>query len=188
MKYNIGGMNALDIYLSNLSVREYEEVKICIQDYKPKIMPLLSWDTFKNSYSKRIVQGTKDNELNKVLSFAKKFNWKNDFFSVLSENDYEALIITDINQNIVWVNDGFTTMTGYSKKFAINKTPNFLQGKETSKEVKKRIGNKLSLKKPFQEIIINHRKDDSTYKCEIKIFPLYNNEITHYIALERQVS
>lgn len=180
-------MNALDIYMSNLSEKEYEEVKFCIQDYKSKAMPLLSWDIFKEGYSKRMLESKKHGELNSILSFAKKFNWKNDLFSVFSKNDYEALILTDANQNIIWVNDGFTEMTGYSKKYAINKTPKFLQGEETSTEVKKRINQKLTLHKPFQEVIVNHRKDNSTYKCEVKIFPLQSDTITHYIALERKV-
>lgn len=187
MKYNIGEMKALDIYISNLSVEEYEDVKFCIQDYKSKAMPLLSWDIFKDSFSKIVSQGIKDDEFNKVLSFAKKFDWQNDLPSVFAKNDYEALIITDIHQNIIWVNDGFTTMTGYSKKYAVNKTPKFLQGEKTSAEVTKRINEKLSLNKPFREVIVNHRKDNSTYKCEVKIFPLYSDKITHYIALEKKV-
>lgn len=126
-------------------------------------------------------------DLERVQTFAKKFKWHNDLEAAFNENDYEALIITDKNQNIIWVNEGFTKMTGYAKKDALNKTPRFLQGEKTSVQTKKRIKSKLALDKPFQEVIINHRKDNSTYKCEVKIFPLYNEETTHYIAFEKLV-
>ena len=68
------------------------------------------------------------NDIEQVKSFAKKSKWKNKIDGIFQNQDFEALVITDINQKILWVNNGFTEMTGYSKKFAINKTPNFLQG------------------------------------------------------------
>ena len=178
-------MRSLDIYLSSLTIEEYEKIKHKIRPQKP--MPLLSWDIFMNSYHRIMAEAINRAELEKVLSFAKKFNWQNDLKLAFSENDYEALIITDKNQKIIWVNDGFTSMTGYSKSFALNKTPRFLQGEKTSLKTKTGIKSKIGLNKPFKGVIINHRKDNSTYKCEVKIVPLYNKETTHFIAFEKQV-
>jgi hypothetical protein len=78
-------------------------------------------------------------------------------------------------------------MTGYTKKEAINRTPRFLQGENTSLKAKKNIKQQLKSNTPFKEVIINHKKDNSSYKCEVKIYPLYNKETTHYIAFEKQV-
>lgn len=187
MKNNLSDMMCLDVYLSNLPKEEYETVKHKIGKSKSKPMALLSWDIFMDGYQKRMIEAKKEKELKEVLSFAKKFNWKNDLNLAFSENDYEALIITDKHQNIIWVNDGFTSMTGYSKKFAVNKTPKFLQGEETSLKTKKLIKGKLAENKPFKEIIINYKKDNTTYNCEVNIIPLYNENTTHFIAFERQV-
>ncbi|APZ47934.1 diguanylate cyclase [Polaribacter reichenbachii] len=187
MKNNISKMSSLDIYLSNLSDKEYEEIKHKFSTQKLKVMPLISWDLFTLDYQKRIDEAKKKTELQQVLSFAKQFNWQNNLKQAFSENEYEALIITDKNQNIIWVNEGFTFMTGYSKSFAINKNPRFLQGNNTSLETKKRVKKKIALNKPFKDFIINQRKDKSNYKCEIKIIPLYNEHTTHYIAFEKQV-
>jgi len=187
MKFNLSEMSSLDIYLSSLTNEEYEKNKHKIETRHLKPMPLLSWDIFMNGYQGRIIEAKKRIELEKVRSFAKQFNWQNDIDRAFSENDYEALIITDKNQKIIWVNDGFTSMTGYSKSFALSKTPRFLQGTETSTETKNRIGKKIMLDQPFKEVIINHRKDNTPYTCEVKIFPLYNEETTHYIAFEKEV-
>lgn len=187
MKYELAEMNSLDIYLSSLTNEEYEKTKHKIGTRKSKPMPLLSWDIFMDGYHRRLTEARKRVELEKVLSFAKQFNWQNNLELAFSENDYEALIITDKNQKIVWVNDGFTSMTGYSKSFALNKTPRFLQGEKTSLETKSRIKSKIELNKPFNDIIINHRKDNSIYECEVKIIPLYKKETTHFIAFEKQV-
>lgn len=153
-----------------------------------KNMPLMSWDFFMDSYHRKMVAAKKRTDLEKVMAFAKQFDWQNSLESAFSEIDYEALIITDKNQKIIWVNEGFTSMTGYTKTFAVNKTPRFLQGKETSTETKARIKSKIALGKPFQEIITNHRKDNSTYKCEVNILPLYGTETTHFIAFEKKVA
>jgi PAS domain S-box-containing protein len=187
MKYNLAEMNALDLYLSSLTNTEYEKIKSNIGSQESKSMTLMSWDFFMQDYHKRMAEATKRTELEQVLSFAQKFNWQNDLNSAFSENDYDALIITDKNQKIIWVNNGFTSMTGYSKKTALDQTPGFLQGHKTSKETKDRIRKKIQLNKPFTDIIINHRQDQSVYECELKIFPLYNEKTSHYIAFEKQI-
>ena len=187
MKNNLADSICLDIYLSNLSEKEYQTVNKNIEVVEHKRMPLLSWDIFSNIYHQNMSQTIKQLDLQQVLSFAEKFEWSNDLKQAFEENDYEALIITDAKQNIIWVNKGFTTMTGYTKKEAINKTPRFLQGENTSLKTKKNIKQKLKGKMPFREVISNHKKDNSSYKCEVKIYPLFNKETTHYIAFERQV-
>ncbi|MCT4628915.1 PAS domain-containing protein [Winogradskyella sp.] len=187
MKNNFDDMMCLDIYLSNETNEENESLKHNLEASKSRPMPLLCWDIFMEGYHERLINAKKEMELKEVLSFAKKFNWKNDLNLAFSENDYEALIITDKHQNIIWVNDGFTTMTGYSKKFAINKTPKFLQGEGTSLEIKSRIKENIIKNKPFKEVIVNYKKDKTPYNCEVKIIPLFGENTTHFIAFEKQV-
>ncbi|WP_431158576.1 PAS domain-containing protein [Winogradskyella poriferorum] len=181
-------MNALDIYTSNCKTSRLEIFQEKINDAKLMAMPLMSWDIYMTHYYAEIETSLKRIELEMVISFAQKFNWMNDINKAFETNEYEALIITDNKQNIIWVNNGFTQMTGYSKSFALNKTPRFLQGNKTSMHTKKRIRQKISENKPFREVIINHKKDGSTYKCEVKILPLFNkNETTHFMAFEKRV-
>ncbi|MEM6516409.1 MAG: PAS domain-containing protein [Bacteroidota bacterium] len=187
MKYNPILMNSLDMYLSSLSIEEYERFKYNIDAWKSEPLPLLSWDVFMEGYDERLLEAKKRTDLEKVNSFAKQFKWQNNLDLTFAVTDFEALIITDKNQKIIWVNEGFTAMTGYPKSYALDKTPRFLQGKSTSLETKARFKSKIQLEKPFTDTIINHRKDNSTYKCEVKIIPLYNEETTHFMALEKQV-
>ena len=188
MKNSLSQMNTLDIYLSSLSKDQYRRIKPALGINPLKTMPLVSWDIFLEGYQKQLSEAKKRVELNQVLDFAQKFKWENNLQKTFAESDYEALILTDKNQNILWVNEGFTTMTGYTKTFAVNKTPRFLQGKETSPEAKARIKSKIAQGRPFQDIITNHRKDNSTYKCEVNIIPLYGAETIHFIAFERKVA
>ncbi len=187
MKYNISKMAALDIYLSTLSEKEYDKIEHQLNAQKVNRTPLMSWDLFIENHFQTLKKLKINTDINKVKLFAQKAKWKNELDTIFENQNFEALIITDSEQKIQWVNDGFTEMTGYSKKHALNKTPRFLQGPNTSQKIKTKIRTQLSNLKPFQGIITNYRKDNSLYKCEVKIIPMYNEHVTHFLAIERLV-
>ena len=187
MKYNISNMMSLDIYLDSLQDIEYKKIISETPSADQNVMPLKSWDIFSEDYNATIENSKLLNDIEQVKSFAKKSKWKNKIDGIFENEDFEALIITDINQKILWVNNGFTEMTGYSKKYALHKTPSFLQGEATQGQTRNRIKKKLELLKPFTEVIVNYRKDNTPYKCEVKIIPLYKEKVTHFLAIEKKV-
>ncbi len=178
-------MIGLDIFMNSLSSDEYSKTKQHLNNIKNDRLPLVSSDFFF-----QYLNTLPKEDAIKLLNLSDYYNWQNNINSILKENIFESIVVTDVSKKIIWVNDGFSKMTGYSKKFAINKTPAFLQGKDTLQTTKKTIRKRLNNKEPFKEIILNYKKDNSSYKCELHIFPLYNNknEVTHYLALEKQVA
>ncbi|QTE23779.1 PAS domain-containing protein [Polaribacter cellanae] len=188
MKNKLANMMCLDLFLSSQETTDYKTLKKSITPEDSKKLPLVSFDLYNNYFSTKMELLDIKNDINQVKELASKFDWKNNFDTLFNEQNFEAIVITDIHQNIVWVNEGFTKMTGFSKNYALKKTPSFLQGKETSVETKKRIREKIVKNTPFSDIIINYKKDKTPYKCKLKIFPLYNEETTHFIALEKSVA
>ena len=187
MSRNLSEMMCLDIYLSSLSNKEYDNIKRHIKPNKNVIMPLLSWDVY-SDYNYMVLERIKINrDIETVKAFAKKSCWKNEIDLLFKNQDFEALIITDFDQKIIWVNDGFTEMTGYTKAFARNKKSNFLQGTNTLPDTRNQIRNQLKELKPFTAIITNYRKDKSSYECEVRIIPMYNESVTHFLAIEKLV-
>lgn len=187
MAYNISKMASLDLYLSTLSEKEYNKIQHQLNSQDFSSTPLMSWDLFIENHFQTLKQLKINTDINTVKIFAEKAKWKNELDPIFENQNFEALIITDSEQKIQWVNDGFTEMTGYSKQHAINKTPRFLQGPSTSSEIKTKIRTQLTALKPFKGIITNYRKDNSLYKCEVKIIPMYNENVTHFLAIERLV-
>ena len=182
---DLNNMICLDIYLSALSEDKYGEVIHKIRS-RP-VFPLLSWDLSGNyTHNNSSTDGKIDDRL-QLLQLAAQHNWQSDIGSLLAD-PYEALVLTDINQVICWASPGFTAMTGYSVKYAIGRTPKFLQGKNTSAAVRNKIRKQLQAKRPFTATIINYRKNKEEYLCQVKIIPLRNDldEITHFIALEKE--
>ncbi|MEM6845551.1 MAG: PAS domain-containing protein [Bacteroidota bacterium] len=121
--------------------------------------------------------------------FQRTYRWKVNLASVL-EKPHEALVLTDSYQVIRWVNDGFTSMTGYPASAAIHQKPAMLQGEATSSDTRARIRAKLKAEEPFQEVIVNYRRNGESYLCQLNVFPMKDSSGTlqHYLALEKEVA
>ena len=150
--------------------------------------PLLSWDVYSEYIHKFIKSLRKKQEIETLNRFQSRFNWDFQVEETLFKNEYKAIVVTDKNQKIIWVNDGFKEMTGYSLSSIKDKSPRILQGDKTSKETLQDIRNHLAQDIICETSMINYRKDGSEYLCEIKIFPIQNsnNEVAYYLALENE--
>ncbi|CAL2055829.1 PAS domain-containing protein [Tenacibaculum sp. 190524A05c] len=189
MKNPISLMKSLDLFINSLCVEEYEEIKGYLKEEESNPLNLLSFDFHVQNLNSILKKKSIQSDIQALKHIAKGEAWIKTIEPILTKNSFEALILTDINRSILWVNEGFSKMTGYPRNYALKKSPVFLQGRETSEATRKRIREKLQKNKPFKEVIINHRKDNTTYKCELHIFPLmHNDKTTHFLALERQIA
>jgi PAS domain S-box-containing protein len=64
-----------------------------------------------------------------------------------------------------------------------------LQGPNTDKDVLQRLNQNIADGELFFGRAINYRKDGSEFMMEWKIAPIHNqnDEITHYLAIQREV-
>lgn len=107
MKNDLSKMMCLDLFLSSLSKTEYQKIEQHLKPTENSLMPLLSWDIFGQAYQRRIYETQKKNDLAKLLHLAEKHKWNNSITEILKDQNYEALVLTDASQKIVWVNKGF---------------------------------------------------------------------------------
>ncbi len=110
-------------------------------------------------------------------------------------NDYDSILITELNlekpgPKIVYVNDGFTKMTGYTPDEVIGKTPRILQGPKTDRAILDRLKRRLIEGQAFFGHSINYRKDGSEFINQWDIHPLLNTEgeVTHWVSYQRDVT
>ncbi|WP_267494431.1 PAS domain S-box protein [Fluctibacter halophilus] len=110
--------------------------------------------------------------------------------SLVANNTSNAVIITD-NQGLVeYVNAGFETMTGYSLADVKGKKPgHILQGEHTSQETVARIRHHLDKQTPFYEEILNYHKDGTPYWISLAIDPVFddNGNLTNYVAVQANI-
>ncbi|PHN01803.1 helix-turn-helix domain-containing protein [Flavilitoribacter nigricans] len=98
-----------------------------------------------------------------------------------------AVILTDARKHILWVNNDFTELTGYTLGEAIGRQPGrLLQGADTDPNDVRRIGQALSAQIPFKDEILNYRKNGEAYTCRLVIHPVFDaqHELCNFIAFE----
>ncbi|MEX2463578.1 MAG: PAS domain S-box protein [Balneolaceae bacterium] len=110
-------------------------------------------------------------------------------------SDYDSILITTLDMEepgpkIVYVNDGFTKMTGYTREEAIGKTPRMLQGPKTEKAVLDKLKQRLKEGQSFFGHTVNYRKDGSEFINQWDIHPLTNDkgEVTHWVSYQHDIT
>lgn len=105
---------------------------------------------------------------------------------------FNGVLITETGPGypIVYANAAFSELTGYAPDEVMGKSPAILQGPETDPEVIARLEREVKSGEIFYGRAINYRKDGSEFMMEWKIVPIKNafNDITHYLAIQKDVS
>jgi PAS domain S-box-containing protein len=108
------------------------------------------------------------------------------------EHSFHGIMITKAEPGypIVYANDAFAEITGYSLDEIVGKSPAILQGPKTDRALLDRLNQALSEGRLFHGEAINYRKDGSEFVMEWKIVPIKNEEgaTSHYLALQRDVT
>ena len=111
--------------------------------------------------------------------------------SLVASKTDNAVIITNADGLVEWVNDAFTTITEYTSEEVINKKPgDFLQGKDTDPVAVENIRKGLASNKTFGQEILNYTKSGNPYWLYLSITPIFNEsgELERYIAIESEIT
>ena len=184
----------IEDYPVNRVKRTREGIRDQILGLKHEDTDKITWFSV-NAYQEG-QQGTESQFL--VVTFNDISNSKNLFsYQDILENTQDIVIVTEASEfsyplgpKIIYVNEAFEKLTGYSADEALGETPRFLQGELTSSESKARINLALKNKKSITETLLNYDKSGRPYWIEMNIIPLKNGfgEVTHFAAIERDVS
>jgi len=102
----------------------------------------------------------------------------------------EAVLITDQNAVIEYVNPAFTEMTGYTKKEIIGKTPDILKSTSEMAPLCKNIWDRITQGKIWHGTLVNKRKNGNFYPALMSVAPIYNDhgETTHFVSFQQDMS
>ena len=102
----------------------------------------------------------------------------------------EAEPIDEPGPKIVYVNAAFERLTGYTAAEAMGRSPRFLQGEKTDRNVLAEIQGALQRREPVKRQVINYRKDGTEYWLDINIVPIFDaaGKCTHFAAIERDIT
>ncbi len=101
------------------------------------------------------------------------------------------VVLTNSKNEMEWVNEGFTRVSGYTFAEAVGKTPGrLLQGPETSQDTICFMREQLRAGKGFQVELLNYHKSGRTYWLDIEVQPIFDDtgKLTHYMAIELEIT
>lgn len=104
-----------------------------------------------------------------------------------------GIIIADArlpDMPIIYCNNGFVKMTGYSKQEVINKNCRFLQADDNGQKQVENIRSALEQGKPFHDVLRNYRKDGTMFWNELHITPVHDeaNRLCYFIGMQNDVT
>ena len=102
-----------------------------------------------------------------------------------------AVMITDAQRRIQYVNPAFTRNNGYSAEEAIGRKPGeLLQGSGTDPATVAFMRERIHAGEGFETEVLNYKKDGTPFWLALEVRPIHGGagEVTNFIAIERDVT
>ena len=147
-----------------------------------------------------ILENKKTNNLDKITSLqreiedlkgeTKKLKEKLNLQNLALNVSQNSTVITDRTGSIIWVNEAFTELTGYTLNEVINKNPRILKSGIHSSEYYKNLWATITSGKLWTNEITNKKKDGTLYHEKLIISPVFDeyDSITNYIATKQDIT
>ena len=130
------------------------------------------------------------------ISGAKKREQQLKLYESVVTNTTDVVLITEAEpvegelNSIIYVNEAFTKMTGYTLADVKGKNPRFLQGPNTDYDEISRLRDAIIKWKSCEITTINYHKDGSEFWSNFAIAPIANEKgwFTHWVSIQRDVT
>ena len=100
----------------------------------------------------------------------------------------DAVIITNIEHEIVAVNDAYETVTGYDKKQIIGRRAGILRSNLTPKSTYDRMKRALNRGVPWSGVFVNRTRSGELWHSSITITPVAVDNETYYVGVFRNLN
>lgn len=100
-----------------------------------------------------------------------------------------AILITDSNANIVWVNQAFLELTGYTREEIIGQNPRILKASEPDDVSYEELWATIRSGNVWRGEMKNAKKDGTIYDAEMTVTPvLSRGQIANFVATRQDVT
>ncbi|MFP5039631.1 PAS domain S-box protein [Parasediminibacterium sp. JCM 36343] len=111
-------------------------------------------------------------------------------------NTEDIIVITNAEPfdepgpRIIYVNDAYTKVTGYTREEAIGQSPRILQGEKTNKEDLKKFSTSIRKWERCEVTVLNYKKNGEAFWMNISATPIADEKgwFTHWVAIQRDVT
>lgn len=91
---------------------------------------------------------------------------------------------------IVYANQAFVTMSGYSQEEVVGKNCRFLQGEDRDQEARKTLRQAIDAFQPVEVTLRNYRKTGELFYNHLALTPLFDHEgnLIYYLGVQYDVT
>jgi PAS domain S-box-containing protein len=110
--------------------------------------------------------------------------------ALVAQETSNAVVITDPQRRITWVNPGFERMSGYSATEVLGQSPAFMQTDDTDPATVTRMREAFNTGQTFKGEILNRNKQGQDYWLDLEIQPLRDQTgaLTGYMAIQNDTT
>jgi PAS domain S-box-containing protein len=101
-----------------------------------------------------------------------------------------AVVITEVDGTIAWVNGAFETMSGYPASVAVGATPRLLKSGVQDEGFYRDLWETIHAGQVWRGQVVNRRNDGELYTVSQTITPVVgeNGEIQHFVAIHEDIT
>ena len=128
--------------------------------------------------------------ISRDISERKKAEIERERLMAAIEQSGDAIVVTDSNGIIQYVNPAFQKVSGYTLQEAINQTLRILKSDKQDKSFYKQLWKTILSGQTWSGRMINRKKDGSLYTEDATISPVVDSsgKIIHFVAVKRDVT
>ncbi len=91
---------------------------------------------------------------------------------------------------MVYINEAYEELTGYSADLALGRNCRFLQGPDTDEAAVSEMREAIENREPVDVEIVNYREDGTPYWNHVTIAPLFDEDdtLTHFVGFQNDVT
>jgi PAS domain S-box-containing protein len=110
--------------------------------------------------------------------------------AVAVEQSTEAIMITDVDGTILYVNAAFESISGYSAQEAVGGNPVLLKSGRHEKAYMDRLWKTISAGKMWEGRLTNRNKNGTLFEVEAVIYPIRDDEdqVVNYVSICRDIT
>ena len=110
-------------------------------------------------------------------------------FKTAIENSYNSIVMTDVDSNIIYVNEIAEKETGYSRDELIGQNPRVLKSGLNDESFYQELHDALEEGKKWEGEFINKKKDGSLLYEKSSIMPIFQHgELVNYLAIKLNIT
>lgn len=124
------------------------------------------------------------------ITAEKRYEQDLSLFKTQAEGSDKAILITDPEGTIEYVNPAFERLTGYTAAEAKGKSPRILKSGQQDKEFYARLWKQITAGEVWEAELTNQTKHGEFFEVKQKIIPVMdqNGDITNFVAIEQDVT